>query len=48
MLIARYQARTPGQLILKLHEFQGGLFKGQVKEDGPRVCEQLVQISLIG
>ena len=50
--IVRRQTRSPGQLMLKKPElpdgFQGGIFKGQVREASLRVCDQLMHSSLIG
>lgn len=52
MFIAVQQARSPGKLILKTPELPDGvqesIFKGQVREGGHRVCDQLIQNSLIG
>ena len=52
MFIAGHQARSPGQLMLKTPELPDGvqesMFKGQVREGGHKVCDQLLQNSLIG
>lgn len=51
--IARCQARSPGQLMLKRQPkfpdgFQGSVFKAQVKEGSHKVCDQPVHWPLIG
>ena len=49
VFIAGHQARSPGQLVLKTpNGFQENIFKGQVREESCRVCDQLVHSSLIG
>ena len=48
----RHQAKTPGQLVLKSPElpegFQGKVYKDRVREPGCGVCDQLVDLLLIG
>lgn len=53
MFIAGHQARSPGQLVLKILGFSEGflerLFKVQVMDGGvSRVCDQLVHNSVVG
>ena len=51
-IYCRYQARSPGQLVLKKpklpEDFQGNVFKDMVRERDCGVCDQLVDILLIG
>ena len=50
--ISGHQVRSPGQLVLKIHKYSGGfqesIFKSQVREECPRVCDKLMHNSLIG
>ena len=50
--IAGHQARCPGQLVLKRSAlskgFQGKVYKDRVREGVCEVCDQLVDILLIG
>lgn len=51
-IIVGHQAKSPWQLVLKIPElikdFQGKVYKDRVREGGCGVCDQLVNVLLIG